>query len=95
MSVTARPCIAMWGTAQPGGSRTRPRGVRAILAEQGLTLKDVKTRIVELREGGEAPGLPGLSSPLGAREHARLAASVLPGSLAPTREDAACPWQAA
>ena len=27
--------------------------LRAILAEQGLTLKDAKTRIVELREGGE------------------------------------------
>jgi hypothetical protein len=26
--------------------------LRAILAGQGLTLKDAKTRIVELREGG-------------------------------------------
>jgi hypothetical protein len=27
--------------------------LRAILSELGLTLKDAKTRIVELREGGE------------------------------------------
>ena len=27
--------------------------LRAILSEMGLTLKDAKTRIVELREGGE------------------------------------------
>src|SRR5213596_3605863 len=29
------------------------RALRAILGELGLTLKDAKTRIVELREGGE------------------------------------------
>ena len=76
-----------------GGSRARPRGVagdprRARPHAQGCQDAD---RGAARRRGG--PGLSGLSSPLGAREHARLAASVLPGPLAPTREDAARPWQ--
>ena len=33
--------------------------LRAILAEHGLTLKEAKTRIVELREGGEGLGRAG------------------------------------
>ena len=56
--------------------------LRAILAEQGLTLREAKTRIVELREGGEGLDFLGFHHPLGAREHARLAASVFPGPLA-------------
>ena len=39
-------------------------------SELGLTLKDAKTRIVELREGGEGLGLSRLPSPLGTRQHA-------------------------
>jgi RNA-directed DNA polymerase len=52
--------------------------LRAILAEQSLTLKEAKTDRGAARGRG-GPGLSGHSSPPGAREHARLAASVLPG----------------
>ena len=38
---------------QPAGGRARPGGVAAILAELGLAPKEAKTRIVQLREGGE------------------------------------------
>ena len=65
--------------------------LRAILAELGLTLKEAKTRIVELREGGEGLRLSRLPSPLGARQHARFAASLLPGPLALASGDAARP----
>jgi retron-type reverse transcriptase len=63
----------------------RPRGVagdprRARPHAQGGQDADRGTA-----RGRGGPGLSGLSSPLGAREHARLAASVLPGPL-PRRE---------
>ena len=38
---------------RPGGGRARPRGVARDPLGARLTLKDAKTRIVELREGGE------------------------------------------
>ena len=65
--------------------------LRAILAEHGLTLKEAKTRIVELREGGEGLDFLGFHHRWVRGNTPALAASVLPGPLAPTREDAARP----
>ena len=77
--------------------RTRPEAERAlaaltvILAELGLELKQAKTRIVHLHEGGEGAGLPRLPPPLGARQHPALAAPAFPRPLALTAGHAARP----
>jgi len=65
--------------------------LREILGELGLELKDAKTRIVHLEEGGEGVDFLGfhLSPSVGARP--RRPACVLPRPLALTQGDAACP----
>ena len=63
--------------------------LRAIVAELGLQLKDAKTRIVHLTEGGEGVDFLGFHPPVGAR-HARQARHV-PRPLALTPGDAARP----
>lgn len=63
--------------------------LRQILGELGLKLKDAKTRIVHLKEGGEGVDFPRLPPSLGARQPRQ--ACPVPRSLALTPGDAARP----
>ena len=63
----------------------------AILAELGLELKQAKTRIVHLKEGGEGLDFLGFHHRWVRGNTPALAASVLPRSLALTAGDAARP----
>ena len=64
--------------------------LRAILAELGLELKEAKTRIVHLREGGEGLDFLGFHHRY-VRGHPALTAPHLPRPLALTPGDAARP----
>ncbi len=61
--------------------------LRLILAELGLELKDAKTRIVHLEEGGEGVDFPRLPPPVGPRQPRQ--ACPVPRTLALTPGDAA------
>ncbi|MGH3969350.1 MAG: reverse transcriptase domain-containing protein [Mycobacterium sp.] len=63
-----------------------------LLAELGLRPRPAKTRIVQLSVGGPGSGLPGLPPPAGAIPgRPRPRGGHLPGPLALTQDDAACP----
>jgi RNA-directed DNA polymerase len=65
--------------------------LRAVLAELGLELKQAKTRIVHLREGGEGLDFLGFHHRWVRARGPTCPARHLPRPLALTRGDAACP----